>query len=188
MKITKTNLDGCFVIEPEVFGDTRGSFFESFNHKTFEKKTGLNISFVQDNQSISQKGVLRGLHQQIGEFAQAKLIRVIKGKVLDVVVDVRKESITFGKHFSIELTGENNKQLFIPKGFLHGFITLEDDTFFTYKCDNYYNPESEFGIIYNDSTLGIDWVLSESEINLSEKDKSLNTFNSFIKIKNSEIH
>lgn len=179
MKIIKTNLEGCLVIEPIVFGDSRGNFFESFNQKIFKEKTGLDISFVQDNQSISQRGVLRGLHQQVGEFAQAKLVRVIKGKVLDVVVDVRKDSVTFGEHFSIELSGENNKQLFIPKGFLHGFVTLEDNTIFAYKCDNYYNPESEYGIIYNDSTLGIDWILTESEVNLSEKDQQSETFENF---------
>tara|TARA_R110002050_G_scaffold104139_1_gene213497 strand:+ start:622 stop:1161 length:540 start_codon:yes stop_codon:yes gene_type:complete len=173
MKITETYLRGCFIIEPTIFDDGRGSFFESFNLKKFEEKTGLKINFVQDNQSISQRGVLRGLHLQKGKFAQAKLVRVIKGRVLDVAVDFRKDSPTFGKHFSIELSGENNKQLFVPRGFLHGFSTLEDNTIFSYKCDNYYHKASESGIMYNDKTLNIDWKLNVDEILLSEKDKEL---------------
>mgnify|MGYP003632236774 FL=1 len=173
MKVTETYLRGCFIIEPTIFDDGRGSFFESFNLKKFEEKTGLKINFVQDNQSISQRGVLRGLHLQKGKFAQAKLVRVIKGRVLDVAVDFRKDSPTFGKHFSIELSGENNKQLFVPRGFLHGFSTLEDNTIFSYKCDNYYHKASESGIMYNDKTLNIDWKLNVDEILLSEKDKEL---------------
>ena len=173
MKVTETFLKGCFIIEPKVFGDNRGSFFEVFNHKLFTEKIGLEVNFVQDNQSISQRGVLRGLHLQKGEFAQAKLVRVIKGKVLDVVVDVRGNSPTFGQHFSMELSEENNKQLFVPRGFLHGFATLEDNTIFSYKCDNYYNPESEFGVIYNDENLNIDWKLNPDEIILSDKDRGL---------------
>ena len=176
MKVTETFLKGCFVIEPTVFGDIRGSFLESFNKKKFEEKTALKINFVQDNQSISQKGVLRGLHMQKGEFAQAKLVRVIKGKVLDIAVDVRKNSPTYGKHFSIELSEQNNKQLFVPRGFLHGFATLENNTIFSYKCDNYYHKESETGVIYNDKHLNIDWVLDKNEIILSEKDKQLCLF------------
>ena len=152
MKVTETYLKGCFIIEPNIFGDKRGSFFEVFNKKIFEEKIGLKINFVQDNQSISQRGVLRGLHLQKGEFAQAKLVRVIKGKVLDVAVDARKNSPTYGKHFSIELSEKNNKQLFVPRGFLHGFATLEDNTIFSYKCDNYYEPEAEGGVVYNDET------------------------------------
>lgn len=184
MKIIKTDLEGCFVIEPIVFGDTRGSFFESFNKKIFQEETGLHIDFVQDNQSMSQRGVLRGLHQQIGKYAQAKLVRVIKGRVLDVAVDLRKNSPTFGKHFSIELSGENNKQLFIPRGFLHGFSTLEDYTIFSYKCDNYYNPNAELGVAYNDSYLNIDWKLSCNEILLSSKDKELKSLNDVIENSN----
>jgi len=176
MKVTETHLKGCFILEPTVFGDNRGSFFEVFNQKVFEEKTGLVINFVQDNQSISQRGVLRGLHLQKGEFAQAKLVRVIKGKVLDVAVDARKDSPTFGKHFAIELSGENNKQLFVPRGFLHGFATLEDNTIFSYKCDNYYAKGTEFGVMYNDKDLNIDWKLSEEEIILSEKDRELSHF------------
>jgi dTDP-4-dehydrorhamnose 3,5-epimerase len=176
MKVTETYLKGCFIVEPTVFTDGRGNFFESFNQKVFEDKIGLKVNFVQDNQSISQRGVLRGLHLQKGEFAQAKLVRVVKGKVLDVAVDFRKDSLTYGKHFSIELSEENNKQLFVPRGFLHGFITLEDNTVFSYKCDNYYNSKFEVGIIYNDLDLKIDWEINESDIILSEKDTKLKVF------------
>jgi dTDP-4-dehydrorhamnose 3,5-epimerase len=180
MKVTETHLKGCFIIEPEVFIDERGYFFESFNKKKFENKTGLNVNFVQDNQSISQRGVIRGLHFQKGEFAQAKLTRVIKGRVLDVAVDLRKDSPTFGKHFSIELSGENNKQLFVPKGFAHGFSVLEDDTIFAYKCDHYYNKESQSGVEYNDKELDIDWKLNKEEIVLAEKDKELKRIKNLI--------
>ena len=176
MIVTETKLKGCFIIEPAIFDDGRGSFFESFNQKIFEEKTGIKINFVQDNQSISQRGVLRGLHFQKGKFAQAKLVRVIKGKILDIVVDLRKDSETFGEHFSLELSEENNRQLFIPRDFAHGFSVLENDTIFVYKCDNFYNKESESGIIYNDETLNIDWKLSEDKILLSEKDNRLKTF------------
>jgi dTDP-4-dehydrorhamnose 3,5-epimerase len=180
MKVTETFLKGCFIIEPNVFGDKRGSFFESFNLQQFEEKTGLKINFVQDNQSISNRGVLRGLHLQKGEFGQAKLVRVIKGKILDVALDLRKESETFGQSFSIELTGENNKQLFVPRGFAHGFSVLENDTIFSYKCDNYYHKASEDGIIFNDETLNIDWKLEQEEIILSDKDKLFKKLNLFI--------
>lgn len=179
MKVSETYLEGCFVIEPKIFEDDRGTFFESFNEEIFEKKTGLIVNFVQDNQSVSQRGVIRGLHMQKGEFAQAKLVRVIHGKVLDVAVDIRKNSPTFGEHFSIELSSENNTQLFVPRGFLHGFATLQENTIFTYKCDNFYNKEAEFGVIYNDPELKIDWVLSAEEIVVSEKDKKLNLFKCF---------
>ena len=170
MKVTETYLKGCFIVEPTVFTDGRGNFFESFNQKVFEDKIGLKVNFVQDNQSISQRGVLRGLHLQKGEFAQAKLVRVVKGKVLDVAVDFRKNSLTYGKHFSIELSEENNKQLFVPRGFLHGFIALKDNTIFSYKCDNYYTKEAEVGVIYNDKELNIDWLLKEDDIVISKKD------------------
>ncbi|MDA9289791.1 dTDP-4-dehydrorhamnose 3,5-epimerase [Polaribacter sp.] len=179
MIVTETSLNGCFLIEPEIFADPRGSFFESFNKLKFKEKTGLDIVFVQDNQSISHKGVLRGLHFQENEHAQAKLIRVVKGKILDVVVDLRKESPTFGKHFSIILSGENNLQLYVPRGFAHGFYVLEDDTVFNYKCDNYYHKEAEKGILYNDKDLAIDWSLKGEKIILSEKDKQLMTFQQF---------
>ena len=182
MKVTETYLKGCFIVEPQVFGDERGNFFEVFNKKIFEEKTGVEIDFVQDNQSISQRGVLRGLHLQKGEFAQAKLVRGVKGKVLDVAVDFRKDSPTFGKHFSIELSEENNKQLFVPRGFLHGFSTLEDNTIFSYKCDNYYQPDAEDGVIYNDEDLNIDWGIPLDEVILSIKDKIFlkNEFNNII--------
>lgn len=176
MKATETALQGCFVIEPTVFEDARGYFFESFNQAKFEELTGLSINFVQDNQSGSEKGVLRGIHYQKGEFAQAKLVRVLKGKVLDVAVDLRKDSPTFGQHFSIILSEENKKQLFVPRGFGHGFAVLSDTAEFSYKCDNLYNKDSEGGIIYNDPTLAIDWMLAKDAVLLSEKDAELPTF------------
>lgn len=180
MKVTETFLKGCFILEPKVFGDKRGNFFEIFNQKEFEEKTGIEINFVQANQSTSQRGVIRGLHMQKGEFAQAKLVRVVKGSVLDIAVDVRKDSSTYGEHFSIELSQDNNKQLFIPRGFLHGFITLEEDTIFSYMCDNYYTKEAEDGVIYNDKDLGIDWMLKQEDIFLSKKDSELNTFKEYL--------
>ncbi len=178
MKIKETGLEGCLILEPTVFDDGRGYFFESFNQKTFTEKTGIITPFVQDNQSMSQRGVLRGLHFQKGEHAQAKLVRVIKGKVLDVAVDIRPNSITYGQSFSIELSEENKLQLYVPRGFAHGFSVLENHTIFSYKCDNYYNKASEGGIIYNDSELQIDWKLNQGEIVLSEKDKILPTLKS----------
>lgn len=179
MKVTETKLNGCFIIEPTVFGDHRGYFFESFNQKTFAQKTGLEVNFVQDNQSLSNRGVLRGLHFQKGEFAQAKLVRVIKGRALDVAVDLRRDSETYGQHVAIELSEYNQLQLFVPRGFAHGFSVLEDQTIFAYKCDNYYNKESEGGILYNDADLNIDWKLDEAEIQLSEKDTQLNSFHEY---------
>ena len=173
MKIKETYLKGCFIIEPQIFDDGRGYFFESYNKQIFKEKTEIDIDFVQDNQSKSQRGVLRGLHFQKGKFAQAKLVRVIKGEVLDVVVDIRPGSKTYKKSFSILLSEKNKKQLFVPRGFAHGFAVLEDETIFVYKCDNYYHKPSEGGIIYNDKDLQIDWMLSEDEIILSEKDKEL---------------
>lgn len=180
MRIEPTILDGCFVIHDTFFGDARGYFFESFNRKTFRAQTGMDVDFVQDNQSKSQRGVLRGLHYQTGLHVQAKLVRVIKGAVLDVAVDLRKTSPTFGKHVAIELTEDNHKQLFVPRGFAHGFVTLSEEAVFFYKCDNYYAPPAEGGIIYNDPTLGIDWKIAESEVLLSEKDRKLPGFNEVI--------
>ena len=177
MIVKETFLKGCFVITPKVFADERGYFFESFNKNKFEQLTGTSVNFIQDNQSKSSRGVLRGLHFQKGEFAQAKLVRVIKGKVLDVCVDIRKKSPTYGKHFSIILDGVENKQLFVPRGFAHGFLVLEDNTIFSYKCDNLYNKESEGGIIYNDDSLSIDWGFPKEELILSEKDIKLPKFN-----------
>lgn len=177
MKVEETYLKGCFVITPKVFDDERGYFFETFNENVFKKETGVSVNFVQDNQSKSNKGVLRGLHFQTGEHAQAKLVRVIKGKVLDVCVDIRESSPTFGQHFSIVLDGEKHQQLFVPRGFAHGFVVLEDDTIFSYKCDNFYNKASESGIIYSDESLNIDWGFPEDELIISEKDKQLQPFN-----------
>lgn len=177
MRITETKLKGCFIIEPTIFGDERGYFFETFNKEQFKKQTGEEIEFVQDNEAFSNKGILRGLHFQKGAFAQAKLVRVVKGKVLDVVVDLRPNSETYGEHFSCILSEENKKQLFVPRGFAHGYSVLEDNTIFVYKCDNFYQPKSEGGIIYNDQTLQIDWMLSKDEILVSDKDKVLKTFN-----------
>ncbi|SDS39003.1 dTDP-4-dehydrorhamnose 3,5-epimerase [Polaribacter sp. KT25b] len=187
MTVKESPLRGCFILEPNIFADDRGSFFESFNQKIFEEKIGMKINFVQDNQSISNKGTLRGLHFQKGKFAQTKLVRVIQGKVLDVVVDVRKESETFGQTFSCILTGDNNKQLFIPKGFLHGFSVLEDQTIFAYKCDAYYNKASEDGVIYNDTDLNIDWMLKDKEVVLSKKDCKLKTFKEYLCLKEQEL-
>jgi len=176
MKIKKTYLEGCFVIEFKIFQDERGCFYESFNQNLFLEKTGIDTTFVQDNVSVSKLGVVRGLHMQKGKFAQAKLISVIKGKILDVVVDVRENSSTFGKSFSIELSDINRKQLFVPRGFLHGFSSLEENTIVSYKCDNYYNKESETGVIFNDKNLEIDWKLKNDKIIVSEKDKKLREF------------
>lgn len=173
MTVKETKLKGCFIFEPKIFEDSRGYFFESFNKETFNKLIGENINFIQDNESYSSKGVLRGLHYQTGKYAQAKLVRVIKGKVLDIAVDIRKDSPTFGEHVSLELSEENKLQLFIPRGFAHGFIVLSDTAIFSYKCDNFYNKEAEGGIIYNDKDLNIDWVLSENDFIVSEKDMLL---------------
>lgn len=171
MKIEETILQDCYIINDTVFSDSRGYFFESFNAKTFEKLTGIQAEFVQDNQSASTYGVLRGLHFQKGAAAQAKLVRVLEGSVLDVAVDLRRQSLTFGNTFSLELTAENHKQLYIPRGFAHGFVVLSDKAVFFYKCDNYYNKESESGIHYNDPDLKIDWQLPAEKLILSEKDK-----------------
>lgn len=171
-----TPLKDCFILKPKVFKDKRGVFCETYNKETFKKTTGLDLDFVQDNQSISDYGVLRGLHFQVGEMAQAKLVRVISGKVLDIVVDVRKDSETFGQHFSLILDETDELQLFVPKGFAHGFVTLSQKSVFSYKCDNYYDKESERGILYNDATLALDWHLSEEELIVSEKDLILPGF------------
>ena len=176
MKVTETKLKGSFIIEPQVFLDNRGYFIESFNQKSFKEYTGLDINFVQDNESLSSKGVLRGLHYQKGEFAQAKLVRVIKGKILDVVVDIRPNSKTFGEHVFVELSEENKAQFYVPRGFAHGFLVLEDNTIVSYKCDNYYNRSEEAGIIYNDEYLNIDWRLPAENLILSEKDLQLPSF------------
>jgi dTDP-4-dehydrorhamnose 3,5-epimerase len=181
MTVRETNLKGCFILDSVVFQDKRGYFFESFNKKVFKDKSGIDVDFVQDNESLSKRGVLRGLHFQKGNYAQAKLVRVLKGNVIDVVVDIRKNSASFGQHLTLELSEENKRQLFIPRGFAHGFVVLSETAIFSYKCDNYYNKEAEAGIIYNDLTLNIDWQLSEKELIVSDKDLVLPTFESFFK-------
>ena len=173
MEIKETELKGVYIIQPKIFSDERGFFMESFNSKIFKEKTGLKINFVQDNQSKSTKGVLRGLHFQMNPHGQSKLVRTIKGEILDVAVDIRKDSQNYGKHISIVLSEENKKQLFIPKGFAHGFIVLSDIAEILYKTDEFYHPESESGIIYNDPDLNINWEISQQEIILSKKDKIL---------------
>ncbi|WP_312966578.1 dTDP-4-dehydrorhamnose 3,5-epimerase [Acinetobacter gerneri] len=176
MNVIETKIKGLLILEPKVFGDDRGWFMESFNQQTFEqalKDRGLDIpQFVQDNHSLSQKGVLRGLHYQLDPYAQGKLVRVVQGKAWDVAVDIRKSSPTFGQWFGVELTGENHKQFWIPAGFAHGFVALEDNTQFLYKTTNYYNKESEGAIVWNDPTIAIDWPLSNiEEVLVSDKDK-----------------
>ena len=176
MKIVQTPLKGCVVLTPTVFSDGRGRFFESYKKEAFNEALGQEVNFVQDNESFSSKGVLRGLHFQKGKCAQAKLVRVVHGSVLDVAVDLRPDSTTYGEHFSIELSADNKKQLFVPRGFAHGFVVLSETAVFSYKCDNYYNKESECGIIYNDPTLNIDWKLPSEQLQLSEKDLQLPKF------------
>ncbi|MGB0981090.1 MAG: dTDP-4-dehydrorhamnose 3,5-epimerase [Winogradskyella sp.] len=171
MEFIKTKLEGCYIIEPKVFKDERGHFFESFNQKQFEKNTNLSINFVQDNVSKSTYGVLRGLHFQDGAHAQAKLVSVSKGKVLDVAVDLRKNSKTFGQAVQVVLSAKNKKQMFIPRGFAHGFVVLSKEAVFNYKCDNFYNKTSEKGINYKD--LGIDWLVDEKDICVNERDNNL---------------
>jgi dTDP-4-dehydrorhamnose 3,5-epimerase len=175
MKATATGLNQCYVIEPKVHGDERGYFFESYNQSRFNQALGFNVDFIQDNEAYSTKGVLRGLHFQKDQFAQAKLVRVTQGSVLDVAVDLRPDSSTFLKTFTIELSSENKKQLFVPRGFAHGYIVLSETALFNYKCDNVYNKASESGVIYNDESLNIDWILNASEFIISDKDKVLPT-------------
>lgn len=169
MEVIKTNIEGVVIIEPKVFDDDRGYFFESFSERDFCKQV-KEVRFVQDNESKSRYGVLRGLHYQKAEHAQSKLVRVVKGAVLDVAVDIRKGSPTFGKYVAVELTGGNHRQIFIPRGFAHGFAVLEDDTVFQYKCDNFYAPDHECAIAWDDPDLGIDWKLPADDIILSAKD------------------
>jgi len=169
MEIIKTNIEGVVIIEPRIFKDDRGYFFESFSQREFEEKV-CKTTFVQDNESKSSYGVLRGLHFQKLPFAQSKLVRVIKGAVLDVAVDIRKGSPTFGQYVSVELTGENHRQFFIPRGFAHGFSVLSEEVIFQYKCDNFYSPQSEGAIAWNDPDLNIDWRIPAEKVVLSEKD------------------
>lgn len=173
MQIVNTPLEGCHIIRPKVFKDNRGFFFESFNEREFCKLLDQNIHFVQDNQSSSSFGVLRGLHFQNGEFAQAKLVRVLQGEVLDIAVDLRPESKTFGKWHSVILSSAKMEQFFIPRGVAHGFVVLSKTADFFYKCDNYYNKEAEGGIHYADPDLAIDWIISKGNLIISDKDKEL---------------
>ncbi len=176
MRIEHTPLKDCFIIHEKVHGDARGYFIETFNQRDFKAASGLDIEFVQDNQSRSSKGVLRGLHMQRGSSAQAKLVRVLAGSVLDVAVDLRKGSPSFGQHFTIELIADNHKQFFVPAGFAHGFVVLSESATFFYKVDKFYEPGNEVGIMYNDTDLNIDWRLADNELILSDKDKVLGSF------------
>ncbi len=180
MQVTPTHIEGCFIIENKIFGDERGYFLESFNAQTFKNLTGIETVFVQDNQSYSSYGVLRGLHFQTGEHAQAKLVRVLQGKVLDVAVDIRKGSPTFGQYVAIELSDDNKQQLYVPRGLAHGFVVLSETATFFYKCDNFYNKASESGIMYNDAELNIDWKVPEAAMILSEKDKTNLSFQEYV--------
>lgn len=177
--VIDTEIDGVKIIEPKIFGDSRGYFYESYSQRDFEKKVAK-VTFIQDNQSFSHYGVLRGLHFQIPPYSQSKLVRVIQGKVLDVAVDIRKGSPTFGKHVTCELSGENHRQFFIPKGFAHGFVVLSDIALFQYKCDEFYHPEAEGAIAWNDPDLAIEWPVKVADIELSEKDKHHPLFKEFV--------
>ncbi len=171
MKFTRTKIEDVIIIDPVVHGDERGYFVETFRQDKLEAFLGFKVDFCQDNESKSGKGVLRGLHYQLPPAAQTKLVRVIKGRVLDVAVDIRKGSPTFGEYVAVELSEENKRQLFVPRGFAHGFVVLEEDTIFAYKVDNYYSPENDRGIAFDDPSIGIDWGLEKSSLKLSEKDK-----------------
>lgn len=173
MEIQETGIEGCVIIKPRIFEDDRGYFFESFNSKSFEELTGYETNFVQDNQSFSSYGVIRALHAQSGDHAQAKLVRVLQGEVLDVAVDIRKGSSTYGKHVAVKLSAKNKLQLLIPKDFLHGFAVLSDTAEFFYKCDNFYNKESEVGVLYNDPSLNIDWLIPENKRIVADRDLEL---------------
>ena len=178
MTFTETAIKDLFVIEPKIWKDNRGYFFESYNQKLF-KDAGIDADFVQDNQSLSQRGALRGLHAQADPYAQGKLVRVIQGRVLDIAVDIRKNSPTYGRYVSIELSGENQLMFWVAPGFLHGFLTLEDDTIFAYKVTNLYDKPSEIGVLWNDPDLNIDWGINQADIILSEKDLQLPLFKDF---------
>lgn len=176
MKINETHLKGCYIIEPTVFNDERGSFYEGYHQQKMEATIGEKLNFIQDNVSISKKNVLRGLHFQGSKFSQAKLVQVLQGEVLDVIVDIRKDSPTYGEHLKVNLSHNNKKLIYLPRGMAHGFLALTDNVIFTYKCDNYYHPQEESGIIYNDPDLNINWGLDKSEIILSDKDYKLLNF------------
>jgi len=178
MNLIKTEIEGLYILEPRVFGDARGYFFEAYNKKVFDELVGP-VDFVQDNESKSRYGVVRGLHFQKGEYAQAKLVRVVSGTVLDVAVDIRPGSPTFGKHVAALLSGENKRQFFIPRGFAHGFSVLSEEVVFQYKCDNLYCPEAEGAIAWDDPDLGIDWGLKSEDVILSDKDRNHPSFKQF---------
>ena len=180
MNVIDTEIEGLKIIEPRLFGDARGYFFESFNARDFAEQTGMEVHFVQDNESKSRYGVVRGLHFQKPPFAQTKLVRVVSGRVLDVAVDIRRGSKSYGRHVTVELSGENHRQLFLPKGMAHGFAVLSDEVVFQYKCDEYYNPQSEGAIAWDDPTLAIDWQLPKSDVILSEKDSHHPLFKDFV--------
>lgn len=180
MEVKKTDIEGVLIVEPKVWGDDRGYFFESFNARDFAEKTGLNISFVQDNESKSRYGVLRGLHFQLPPYTQSKLVRCVKGRVLDIAVDIRKGSTTYGKWVSCELTEDNHRQFFVPKGMAHGFCVLSEEAVFQYKCDDFYHPEAEGGIAWDDPNIAVQWPISAEDISLSERDKHHPSFKEFI--------
>lgn len=180
MEVKKTDIEGVLIVEPKVWGDDRGYFFESFNARDFEEKTGLNIIFVQDNESKSRYGVLRGLHFQLPPYTQSKLVRVVKGRVLDIAVDIRKGSPTYGKWVSCELTEDNHRQFFVPKGMAHGFCVLSEEAVFQYKCDDFYHPEAEGGIAWDDPDIAVQWPIPSEDISLSERDKHHPCFKEFV--------
>ena len=182
MTFKETKLKGCFIVEPKIIKDERGYFMESFNEKNFQDSVGAKVHFVQDNQSFSSKGVLRGLHYQTGNQAQAKLVRVLQGEVLDVAVDIRPNSETYGHYEVVHLSSENQTQFYIPRGFAHGFLVLSETAIFFYKCDNFYNKESEGGIIYNDSTININWSYDLEKVLVSQKDQFLPTLENAKKV------
>ena len=188
MQFSRTSIPDIIIIEPKICGDDRGYFVETFRQDKLEDFLGFKINFCQDNESKSSKGVLRGLHYQLPPFAQTKLVRVIKGRVLDIAVDIRKNSPTFGQYVAVELSSKNKKQILVPRGFAHGFVVLEDDTIFAYKVDNYYSLESERGIAFDDIDLNIDWILKKEELILSEKDTTLAKFNDTKDLFNYEIN
>ena len=180
LELQQTILKDCFILKPHIFEDERGFFSETYNKQTFKEATSLNIDFVQDNQSVSTYGVLRGLHFQRGPMAQSKLVRVVKGKVLDIIVDIRKNSETFGKHISVILDDVEQKQLFVPRGFAHGFLTLSDSATVFYKCDNHHKKEAEGGIVYRDIDLGIEWKINSKNLLLSDKDQKAPTLKNYL--------
>lgn len=180
MNVIHTSIEGVCIIEPRVFGDVRGYFFESFNAKDFQEQVGVDISFVQDNESKSSYGVVRGLHFQKPPYTQSKLVRVVKGAVLDVAVDLRKGSPTYGQHVAVELTAENHRQFFVPQGFAHGFSVLSEEAVFQYKCDNFYAPQSEGALAWDDPDLNVDWRIPADKVLLSDKDKNHPKFAEFV--------